>query len=244
MKTVKVTIQASIEEIIAGADNNGKIWVLTQLEGSFAGKIGGGIVDNTVPISPEMSLIPNGVMAMFGLGAEYTDEYTFYRDGKLKIDVKNGMALGGILYGNVTELIKVPSTAPNSLPLCAMTYANVTNATWSLSYADKVVKAYNEFKNPKVMEDVKFTFPKGDTKKIAEMKLSTGAYIGFADLNYPAMPAYGLNSPVNNSFYILKEVTPTAMHFAIAIAGVSDLDGVPIFMLPTFMLHLTLVPKK
>ena len=50
---------------------------------------------------PEMSLIPDGILTLFGLGDEYTDEFTFYRDGTLAIDMKNGRSLVGIVYGNV-----------------------------------------------------------------------------------------------------------------------------------------------
>lgn len=232
------SIVASIEEIIAGAGDGGKTWVLTQNEASFAGKIGGGPVDNSMAIAPDMSLIPSGVMEMFGLGGEYNDEYTFYNDGTLEINTQNGLALGGILYGSITELIQVPSADPGSLPLCAMTYANV-DATWSLGYEDLVVPCYNEFTS-EAFEDITFTFAEDDATKVAEMKLSQGAFLGFADLDYTGVDGVD----VDNSFYILKEVTPEAMHFAIGIAGMSDVSGVPAFMLPSFMLHLTLVPKQ
>lgn len=240
--SITKTIAASIEEMIAGAGADGKTWVLTQKEGTYAAKIGPGMVENEVGVIP--GIIVDGIMAMFGLGAEYNDEYTFYNDGTLEINVQNGMALGGILYGNVTGLIQVPSDDWGSLPLCAMTYANVTDATWALSYDDLVVDTYNEFKDPQVREDITFTFPEDDANKVAEMKLSSGAYLGFADLTYPeAIPEMGLPEAVDNSFYILKEVTPDVMHIAVGIAGMSDIDGVPAFMLPTFLLHLTLEAK-
>lgn len=67
--------------------------MLTQEGSSFIGKMGGGGVTNDVAINPEMSLIPNDILTIFGLGDEYSDEFTFYRDGILSIDVKNGRSL-------------------------------------------------------------------------------------------------------------------------------------------------------
>ncbi len=235
-----VTIVASLEEIIAGVGNDGKTWVLTQQESTFAGKIGAGTVDNGMALIPGFDLIPDNVMGMFGLGDEYSDEFTFYQDGTFKVDVKNNQVLAGIFYGNITGLIQVPSDDPGSLPLCAISYQNI-DGSWELSYDDLVVTAYNEFKDPAVLEDVTFTF--GEDSNVANLVLSQGGYVGFVDLKYPAIPEMGLNEPVDNSFYIIKEVTPEAMHVAIGINGVTDVDGVPVFMHPTFMLHLTLVPK-
>ena len=70
-----VTIVSSLEEIIAGADNNGKTWVLTQAEGSYPGKIGVTPVGDNV--APDPIAIPSGIVAAFGLGGELPDEFTF-----------------------------------------------------------------------------------------------------------------------------------------------------------------------
>ena len=85
-KTASVTIAASIEEIMAGVGDEGKTWVLTQSESTYTGKVGGGGVTNDLAIYPQFGLIPNDMLGLFGLGDEYTDEFTFYRDGTLAID--------------------------------------------------------------------------------------------------------------------------------------------------------------
>ena len=98
-----VTIVASLEEILAGSGDDGKTWVLTQLESNYAGKIGAGPVDASASLLPDIPLIPSGFLNFFGLGDEYPDEYTFLKDGTYKIDVKNGQALAGLVYGEFTE---------------------------------------------------------------------------------------------------------------------------------------------
>ena len=239
-KTADVTIAASIDELIAGVGEDGKTWILTQAESSFTGKMGGGGVTNDVAIYPTMSLIPDGVLTLFGLGDEYTDEFTFYRDGTLAIDVKNGRSLVGIVYANImSPNDKVESTDWGSLPLASIPGQNTTSATWELSYEDRIVDWYDEFVDSSLAQTT-FTFPEDDANKIAEIKISEGAYLCFSDLYFPepVASAMGLPGPVDNSLYILKEVTADAMHLAVG------LNSWPQYAhLPSLLLHLTLVPK-
>jgi PKD repeat protein len=239
-KTQDVTIAASIEELIAGIGDDGKTWVLTQAESSFTGKMGGGGVTNDVAIYPTMSLIPDGVLTIFGLGDEYTDEFTFYRDGTLAIDVKNGRSLVGIVYGNIMSPNDiVVSTDWSSLPLASIPGQNMADATWELSYNDRTVDWYDEFVDSALAQTT-FTFPEDDANKIAELKISEGAYLCFSDLYFPepVASAIGLPGPVDNSLYILKEVTGDAMHIAVGLNSWPDYAH-----LPSLLLHLTLVPK-
>jgi hypothetical protein len=236
-----VTIAASLEEIIAGVGTEGKTWVLTQAESSFTGKMGGGGVTNDVAIYPDMSLIPDGVLTIFGLGAEYTDEFTFYRDGTLAIDLKNDRMLTGIVYGNIMSPNDiVVSSSYNDLPLASIPGTNMSDATWSLSYADRTVDWYDEFVTQDLAQTT-FTFPENDPDKIAEIKISKGAYLCFNDLYFPEAvgQAIGLGGEVDNSIYILKEVTPDMMNIAVGLNSWPEYAH-----LPSLLLHLTLVPKQ
>jgi len=240
MKTANVSIAASIEEIIAGVGDDGKTWVLTQAESSFTGKLGGGGVTNDVAIYPDMSLIPDNVLGIFGLGDEYPDEFTFYRDGTLAIDVKNGRSLVGIVYGNVMSPNDiVPSSDWGSLPLASIPGQNIADATWSLSYADRTVTWFDEFVTADLAQTT-FTFPEDDPDKIAELVISEGAYVCFNDLYYPEPIAgmLGLDGPVDNSIYILKEVTADMMNIAVGLNSWPDFPH-----LPSLLIHLVLVPK-
>jgi PKD repeat protein len=239
-KTQSASVAASLEEIIAGAGTDGKTWVLTQTESSFTGKMGAGGVTNDVALYPEMSLIPDGVLDIFGLGAEYPDEFTFYRDGTLAIDVKNGRSLVGIVYGNIMSSNDiVPSSSYNDLPLASIPGENMADATWALSYDDRTVAWYDEFVTADLAQTT-FTFPVDDPNKIAEIVVSDGAYLCFKDLYYPEpyATAMGLDGPVNNTLIILKEATPDMINLAVGINSWPDYA-----ILPSLLLHLTLVPK-
>ena len=237
---ISVRYLTPIEELIAGVGVEGKTWVLTQAESSFVGKMGGGGVTNDVAIYPEMSLIPDGVLTIFGLGEEYSDEFTFYPDGTLSIDVKNGRSLVGIVYGNVVSPNDiVESTDWSSLPLASIPNASISDATWELSYEDRTVDWYDEFVTQDLAQTT-FTFPEDDPNKIAELALSDGAYVCFKDLYYPEpyATAMGLSEPVNNAIFILKEVTADMMNIAVGLNQWPDYPH-----LPSLLLHLTLVPK-
>jgi PKD repeat protein len=239
-KTQDVTIAASIEELIAGVGEDGKTWILTQAESSYSGKMGGGGVTNDVALYPDMSLIPDGVLTIFGLGDEYTDEFTFYRDGTLAIDVKNGRSLVGIVYGNImSPNDKVESSDWSSLPLASIPGQNIADASWELSYDDRTVDWYDEFVDSALAQTT-FTFPSDDANKIAEIVISEGAYLCFGDLYFPepVASAIGLPGPVDNSLYILKEVTGDMMNIAVGLNSWPEYAH-----LPSLLLHLTLVPK-
>jgi len=234
VKTQNVTIATSIEEIIAGVGDEGKTWVLTRTETLFTGKMGGGGVTNDVAIYPNMSLVMDSMLASFGLGAEYMDEFTFYRDGTLAIDLENDRSLAGIGYAYATSPDDmIPSSEWGLLPLASIPGENMPDATWSLSYADRTVDWYDEFDTEELLQTI-FTFPADDPNKIAEIVVSDGAYLGFLDLYYPEpYPA-----PVNNTLIILKEVTGEMMNLAI---GLYSWGEYPHF--PSLLLHMVLVPK-
>jgi len=238
-KTANVTIVASIAEMLAGADDNGKTWVLTKADG--AGKMGVGHVDNELSLVQDV--VPANMLAAFGMDSEYPDEFTFYKDGKFTVDTKNGKGLASALYGGLllqTGLATDVYVSPDvlQLPLSIVPMGSVTNGTWELSYDDFSTMAQNEMgiaSEDQVMEEKTFTFTEGDTR--VKLNLSTGAYIGFFDLTYPVIPNV-LENAVDNSFYIIKDVTPDEINIAIASCGLGE-----IIIYPTYMLHLTFVPK-
>ena len=90
---------------------------------------------------------------------------------------------------------------------------------------------------------------------MANLVLSPGAYVGMFDMTYPANPEMGIPMDIDNSYYIIKEISPEAIHVVVGLCGVPFLDAdgkptytpapdvTPIFMYTSLTLHLTLVPK-
>jgi PKD repeat protein len=156
--------------------------------------------------------------------------------------------IGKVGGGGVTnDLAIYPefSLVPNgmltaSLPLASIPGASMTDATWSLSYADKTFQWYDEFVTADLAQTT-FTFPEDDPVKIAELVISEGAYVCIKDLYYPEPYATALQlpGPSNNALFILKEVTADMMNIAVAINSWPDYAP-----LPSLLLHLVLVPKQ
>ena len=220
--TKDITIAASFLEMLTGGETvvDGKTWVLSTAY--TAGTDGGG------PITPEMPLtIPSAdnVLEMFGLEAEYDNEFTFYADGHYKMDLKNGVALAGAVYGVVIGTIQ--GEPAYDIGMCAATYSVPSSATWELHETDLTVDAItdpNTTDIPPVHGDVTFT----DEKWIS---LSEGAYFGILDFPTTAK-------------FIIKEITPTKMSVALFLCGYGYGENPDDMMLPTNFIHITFVPKS
>jgi hypothetical protein len=152
----------------------------------------------------------------------------------------NDRSLVGIVYGNIMSSGDIiPSDDWSSLPLASIPGQNIADASWALSYADRTVTWYDEFGVEDLVQTT-FTFPEDDPDKICEIVISEGAYLCFNDLYYPSPIAegLGLDGPVDNSIYILKEVTGDMMNIAVGLNSWQDFPH-----LPSLLIHLVLVPK-
>jgi hypothetical protein len=220
--TKRIDVLPSSSELLSGgpAATNGKTWVLSS--GYTVGMDGASAVDNSMAV-----MLPSveNVLTAIGLGDEYDNEYTFYSDGRYKVDVKNGIALISGLYGNSTGTIVNYGNVSNNLSIYGATYTPPASATWTLHDEDLVVDALN---NP-LGTDV--PGPHGN-RTISGKKwvtLSEGAFFGVLD--YPSTRKF-----------IIKEVTADKMYVALFICGyAADPD---VWSIPAYLFHMTFIPKK
>lgn len=208
-----------IEELLAGGPKNteGKTWVLSK--GYIAGVNGSGSVGDDLKI--QNSSVEE-VLRYFGLKDAYEDEYTFYPDGRYKIDPKDGNIMAGILFGVSTETIVFPSSDLNQVPLCASSFKPPEKGTWSLDYDDYTVDAFNVLTGAQAPEKVTFKF-NGSDNKVARLVFSEGQFIGFLDL-----------SPL----FIIKSVTANELNVAI---GLDVVEQLPFHT--SLLIHFTFIPK-
>jgi PKD repeat protein len=220
--TKEVKIPPSFSEMLTGgsAATNGKTWVLST--GYTAGVDGGSVVDNSMFV-----MLPTfeNVLTVIGLGAEYDNEFTFYADGKYKVDVKNGKALIAGIYGMVTGTTVDVGNENNVLGIYAGTYTAPASATWTLHEGNLVVDAII---NP---TDTVVPAPH-EMRTITGKKwvsLSEGAFFGILDF------------PSTRQF-IVKEITADKMSVAMFVCGYFADPNV--WSIPSYLYHLTYVPKK
>jgi hypothetical protein len=139
--------------------------------------------------------------------------------------VKNGIALTAGIYGMVTQTTVNVGNANNALGIYGATYTAPASATWTLHTENLVVDAVTDptgvaVPAPHAMQTI-------SGKKW--VSLSEGAFFGIIDF------------PTTRQF-IVKEITPDKMSVAMFICGYfSDPTA---WTLPSFLYHLTYVPKK
>jgi len=222
MLAKEVTITPSVTEMLTGGPSaaNGKTWVLSTAY--VAGVDGGGVVNNDMWVV--LPTVEN-VLTVIGLGDEYDNEYTFYADGKYKVDVKNGIALAAGIYGMVTQTTVNVGNAYNTLGIYGATYTAPASATWALHTENLVVDAVTD------PTGVAVPAPHALQTFVGKkwVSLSEGAFFGIIDF------------PTTRQF-IVKEITPDKMTVAMFICGY--FPDPTAWSLPSFLYHLTFVPKK
>lgn len=220
--TKEVKIMPSVTEMLTGGPSaaNGKTWVLST---SYVNGVdGGGVVNNDMWVV--LPTVEN-VLTVIGLGDEYDNEFTFYSDGKYKVDVKNGLALVAGIYGMVTQTTVNTGNANNTLGIYSATYTAPASATWTLHTENLVVDAITDptgtaVPAPHAMQTI------AGKKWVS---LSEGAFFGILDF------------PTTRQF-IVKEITPDKMTVAMFICGYFSDQAA--WSMPSFLYHLTYVPKK
>jgi len=215
-----ITIEAtSLKDLLSGGVQavNGKTWVMSRIYN--VGKDGAGPVMNEMPIlRPSI----DNVLDMVGLGAEYDNEYTFYFDGTYKMNVKNGSALAGLVYGMATQTIN--GGYSEDVGLCQAAF-EPSASTWELHSDNLVVDAItdpNTTDAPPVHGNVTISGKNW-------VSLSAGAYFGILDFPTTAQ-------------FVIKEVSSDKMNVALFLCSYPfDPNYV---MLPTLLMHLTFEVKK
>jgi PKD repeat protein len=218
-KTISIAA-TSLKDLLTGGlkATAGKTWIVSR--GYTPGEDGAGPVMNELPV-----VLPSAenVLDIFGLGAEYDNEYTFYFDGTYKMNLKNGQALAGAVYGVLTGTIV--GDPVYDIGMCIANYTAPATATWTSGTADFSVDAITDPMTsdvPPVHAPVVFT---GKTW----VSFSEGAFFGILDF------------PTTVRF-IIKEITPDKMKVAMLLCGYGyDTEH---YTLPTNLIHLTFEVKK
>jgi len=201
---LEVTIAASMTELLTGGPTatNGKTWVISTT--ATAGVDGAGKVANTYPAD----IIPgtDNLLTTLGLGAEYSDKYTFFNDGSYKItDGGNASFLTGFVFQVLNGLTQTTYT---DYGIVSSKATNVTNATWSLAEdTDLTVEANNEDGTVDGVSDdqVSVTFSGVDY-----LTFSAGAWLGLRDFTTTA---------------IIREISADRMVVSLFLHGNQDAMG-------------------
>jgi PKD repeat protein len=218
IKSVQVTIAASVKEMLTGAPStnpNGKTWVLDPKYNT--GKNGAGPLITGLPITYPFPI--DNVLDMLGLGAEYDNEFTFKSDGSLVINNKNGVSLGGALYSYVYLQTGPAPGFEGQQGLCGITYTPKAGGKFEDKQGDLSLDV--------IIEDpanLAAGWKVGKLNLTNQIYIVPTDYFGFLD---------------KSKTVLVKEITPDKMQVVFLMHGVQEKPE-----LPSTALHVTMIPKK
>lgn len=229
-KVIKIEA-TSLRDLLTGGKNahDGKTWVMSTAYAT--GKDGRGTVTNDMPVLQPSA---ENVLTMFGLGDEYDNEFTFYYNGSYRINLKNGKALAGAVYGAVTQtMVGDPAYA---IGMCAASYAVPTNPYYTLHNENFTIDAITDPNTtvvPPVHGNVTFTGKNW-------VSFSSGAFFGILD--FPKTPKIILDFPQTPRI-IIKEISSDKMNVAMFHCGYGYGEDPAMMMLPTNLIQMTFIEK-
>jgi len=220
-----LTISPSAEDLknmLSGGASatNGKTWVLSRVYNA--------VTDGGSAVDPAMFLfigLADNVLDLIGMGSEYDNEFTFYHDGSYEVNLHD-TALTATLFGIFGGEVVLYTAENNLYGLNKSSYTAPENPMWTFHQEDLVVDAVlNPLDTlvPAVHGNVTFS-------GMNWVSFSEGAYFGVLDF------------PTTRQF-IIKSITNESMSVALFICAYWA-DPVGSGNLPTWLYHLTFVPKE
>ncbi len=225
--TKVITIEAtSVKDLLTGgaAATNGKTWVLSTV--TTTGYESAGTI-SSAPYEPDVqAVILDNVLFGLGLGDEYDNEYTFKFDGSYKMNLKNGDALTGLLYGLAQGLTM--SAFNEGAGLCAAVPKDdlPTNATWTLHTTDLVLD--DVILSGTDYSETPAHGPVTISSDFGWISFSAGAFFGVLDFPTTAQ-------------FVIDEISTNKLQASVFLCGYAT--NPEYFELPNTMLHLTFVKK-
>ena len=214
---------ADLKNMLTGGETatNGKTWVLTRAYNDVTD--GGSAVDPGMFLAVGMA---EDVLDVIGMGSEYDNEFTFYHDGSYEVDIVNDTALTATLFGIYGGEVSLYTSENNLYALNKSSYTAPESATWTFHEEALVVDAvYNPLATdvPAVHGNVTFS-------ENYWVSLSEGAYFGILDF------------PTTRKF-IIKSISNESINVALLMCAYWA-DAAGSGNLPTWLYHLTFVPKE
>uniref|UniRef100_UPI0032168CAE PKD domain-containing protein n=1 Tax=uncultured Draconibacterium sp. TaxID=1573823 RepID=UPI0032168CAE len=181
--TADVTINASLQEMLAGVDAGGKTWVMATAynDNDGAGPL---LPQDLVPTLP-FSATGGDVLGYVGFPAEYDNEFTFKPDGGYSVNNVNGVNLSTAIKAIYTTGEMAPGVSWNMglLGFATFAFTEDANPTWSVD-EDATIELDVMSDRPETAND----YTAGTVKYENVTQLSvTGSYFGLLDITNNVM---------------------------------------------------------
>lgn len=178
-----VTINPSLQEMLAGVDAEGKTWVIAKdyNDNDGAGPL---LPQDLVPTLP-FSATGGDVLGYVGFPDEYDNEFTFKPDGGYSVNNVNGVNLCTAISAVMATGEMTPGGSWNMglLGFATMAYADDANPTWSVN-EDATIEMEVMSDRPETAND----YTPGSVKyeNVTQISVS-GSYFGLLDVTNNVM---------------------------------------------------------
>jgi PKD repeat protein len=127
--TAPVSINASIEEMLAGVDAAGKSWIFSSAHAANdgAGPLAESAFNTTLPFA-----MVGDALAYVGIPDEYDNKFTFKPDGTFSIDPVNSDVLGTQIY---VAMNQIEGATAGDYGFASIPYDVNTDASWAVDEA-------------------------------------------------------------------------------------------------------------
>lgn len=216
--SANVTINPSIQEMLAGVDAAGKTWVMSTVPSANDGA--GPLKETAFDITLPFALVPNAdALAYVGFPDEYDNEFTFKPDGSYAVNNVNGQNLCTQIFAYVQTNGAAPGNGwtKGALGFATMPWTVPSSAKWAVDEdADIVLDVMSD--DPSTASE--YTPVTTNYTGVTQLNITDG-YFGILDLS---------------SYVIIENATPDKMQVLILMHTEMP-DKLSIFS------RVTMVPK-
>jgi PKD repeat protein len=222
--TADVTINASIQEMLAGVDPAGKQWVLTKTPSANDG-VGPLAPSNFDVITLPFSVVPGGdLLGFVGFPDEYDNIFTFKTDGGYSVNNVNGQNLCTAIKAMMTtgEMEPGNNWTMGTYGFASMNYAVNADAKWSVK-EDATIEFDAMSEDPASTEaEPPLTPVHCKYAGVTQLSISSNGYFGLLDMT---------------NYVIIEKISAEKLQVIIIMhTRVPDQ--------PSMFARMTMVPKK
>lgn len=216
--TAGITINPSIQEMLAGVDAAGKTWVLSKTPSANDGA--GPLHPSEWSITLPFALVPDAdALAYVGFPDEYDNEFTFKPDGSYAVNNGNGQNLCTQIFAFIATNGAAPGDGwtKGELGFATMSWEIESNATWAVEENASIALEVMSDDPATATEYTPLSVSYEDVTRL----IITGGYFGILDVT---------------NYVIVENIAPDKMQ-AIIIMHTELPDKQSIFA------RITMVPK-
>lgn len=183
--TKSVTINASIQEMLAGVDPAGKQWVVSTTASASDGV--GPLAESELVVNLPIALVGGDLLGYVGFSDEYDNVFTFKPDGSYAVDDVNGLNLCTAIKAMYTtgEMEPGNSWSMGKFGFATMAYSVGDDAAWAVTENSTV--SFAAMSEDPTSSEAEPTLTPMDVslENVTELVVSGSGYFGLLDMtNY------------------------------------------------------------